>query len=142
MLTMNGMALPTPLRTALAIVVGAAGLCAIAYAVFGAEWSRMSDTDLARVDGCYAVEGHELFRITGRTLVTSTSAMGIAGAHEKDRDVLKLDRPVLLARKPQPHLAVEGTLTKLPIIGGKPVRLELRDERYKRVDAIRTACSS
>jgi hypothetical protein len=137
---MSGMTLPTRLRTALAIVVGAAGLYAMAYAVFGANWFRMSDTDLARVSGCYSVEGHQIFRISGRTLLTSASSIGFAGAHDKDRDVLELDRPVRLAPKPLPHLAEEGTLTKLPIIASKPVRLELWDESDRRVEAIWTAC--
>lgn len=134
------MTLPTPLRTALAIVVGAAGLYAVAYAVLGANWFKMSGTDFARVRGCYSVEGHQVFRISGRTLLTSASTIGFEGAHEKDRDVLDLDRPVRLAPNPLPHLAEEGTLTKLPIIEGKPVRIELWDEGDRRVEAIRTAC--
>ena len=127
---------------ALALLVCAAGLYAVVYAVAGASRFKMSEKDLLRVEGCYAVAGQQLFKISGRTLFTSGGTFGFEGAHEKDGDVLVMDGPVRLARRPQLMLVREGTITKVPISYKEPVRLELWDESDHRVEASRTDCRS
>ena len=125
----------------LALLVCAMGLYAVVYAVAGASWFTMSEKDLSRVEGCYSVAGQQLFKISGRTLFTPGGPIGFEGSHEKDRDVLVMDGPMRLVRRPRLMLVREGTLTKVPISHEGPVRLELWDENDHRVEASRTECS-
>ncbi len=134
------MGLPKHVRLALALVVCAAGAYAVVYALFGASWFKMSDSELAPVEGCYAVSGQQLFKVSGRTILTSNGAFGLEGAHEKGGDVLLVDGPVRVVRRPHLMLTREGTLTKIPISYGKPVRLELWDENDQPAEAYRTDC--
>jgi hypothetical protein len=128
------------LQFALALIVFAGGLYAAVYAVAGSNWFKMSENDLSRVEGCYAVAGKQTFRIAGRTLFTSNGTFGFEGAHEKQGDALLMDGPVQIARHPQLMLVRGGTASVVLINYGKPVRLALWDEAGNPVEASQTLC--
>jgi len=122
------------------IVIGA-GAYALIYVVMGGSWFKTSEKAMSRLQGCYAVSGEQLFRISGRTIITDGRVLGFQGAKEKDGDVLMLDGPLRVARRPQLMLLREGTVTKVSILYGHPLRLELWDENDQRVEATQTSCS-
>lgn len=124
----------------LPLLVGAAGIWAVIYVVAGGDWSKMDESELARVEGCYTLAGQQLFRIRGRTLLTADAAVGFDGWHEKGRDALIVDRPVVLTRGPAFALVWQGTLTKIPIIYDDPMRLVFWDDGHRRWEASRANC--
>ena len=134
------MGLPKQIRLALALLVCAAGAYAVVYAAFGASLFKMSGSELAQVEGCYEVSGQQLFKVSGRTILTSNGTFGFEGAHEKDGDVFVMDGPIRVAQHPHLMLERQGTLTKIPISYGKPLRLTLWDENDQPVEAQRTDC--
>lgn len=134
------MTLPRPLQLALALIVGAAGVFGAVYVVAGGNWFEMSENDLSRVEGCYTVAGQKVFSIAGRMISTSNGTFGFVGAHEKHGDVLVMDRPVRLVRRPHLMLAGEGTASKVTISYRNPLRLTFWDERGNQVEAWQTQC--
>jgi hypothetical protein len=101
----------------------------------------MTDQNLAAVRGCYSVNGHPLFRISGSTIFARQESRGFKGVREKDGDVLLLDSPVKLAWGTEPSLVTAGTASKISISYSEPVRLRLWDKNDREVAAVKSPCT-
>ena len=83
---------------------------------------NMNSKQLARVQGCYLSEDNFIFEIDGKKIILESGSAEFKGLHEKDRDILLVDRPVQfndLSKK----LEFIGDFTKVPVSYTNPLQL-------------------
>jgi len=116
----------------------ALGVWVIVYTLGGYKWYEMDSKELASVQGCYFVQGKQLFRITGKSILSTDESWGFEGKHEKSRDALELDRPLQISREGK--LQAASNTSKVGINYGPPLKLELWNDGDQPVQAVKAPC--
>jgi hypothetical protein len=125
------------MRRALAAIVMLGAIWSLVTLVWQPGWWDVTPAQLNALSGCYRVDGKESFRLEDGVVSSPLGEFSVEAEHEKGRDVLITPVPIFMEGE---ALARGGTLTKVPIRYGSPVRLEFFDANHRMVLAERSEC--